>query len=88
MKNILNVTCCIMLSGFKPLDSKLIRQIREQTKFQGVLNPDCTASVVGETKQVKQAGKFQGLYREHDLHGRFGLVLVFLPVKVTVPNKI
>ena len=74
MKNILNVTCYIVLSGFKPLDSKLIRQIREQTKFQGGLNPEYTASVVGETKQVNQAGQFQGLYREHDLQGRFEFV--------------
>ena len=88
MKNILNVTCYIVLSGFKPLDSKLIRQIREQTKFQGGLNPEYTASVVGETKQVNQAGQFQGLYREHDLQGRFEFVLVFLAVKVWVPNKI
>ena len=71
------MTCCIMLSGFKPLDSELIRQIREQTKFQVGLNPDYTASVVGETKQVNQAGQFQGLYREHDLQGRFELGLVF-----------
>ena len=62
-----------MLSGFKPLDSKLIRQIREQ-KFQGGLNPDYTASVVGETKQVNQAGQFQGLYRKHDLQVRFEFV--------------
>ena len=51
-----------MLSGFKPLDSKLLRQIREQTKFRGGgvggggggggLNPDYKASVVGETNQV------------------------------------
>ena len=41
-----------MLSGFKPLDSKLLRQIREQTKFQGGLNLDYTANVVGETNQV------------------------------------
>ena len=88
MKNILNVTCCIMLSDFKMLDSKLIRQIKEQKKFQGGLNPDYTASVVGETKQVNQAGQFQGLYREHDLQGRFEFVLVFLPVKVWVPNRI
>ena len=58
-KKILQVTCCIMLGGFKPLDSKLLCQIREQTKFQGgggggggVLNPDYTASVVGEKNQV------------------------------------
>ena len=47
--------------------SKLLRQIREQTKFQGGLNPDYTTSVV-------QADQFQGLYREHDLHGRFDFV--------------
>ena len=58
MKKMLQVTCCIMLGVFKPLDSKLLRQIREQTKFQGGggggggLNPDYTASVVGETNQV------------------------------------
>ena len=66
-----------MLSGFKPLDSEFIRQVRKQTKFQGGLNPDYTASVVGETKQVNQAVQFQGRYREHDLQGRFELVLVF-----------
>ena len=82
------MTCCIMLSGFRPLDSNLIRQIREQTKYQGGLNPDYTASVVGETNQVNQAGQFQGLYCEHDMQGRFEIVLVFLPVKVWVPNKI
>ena len=71
------MTCCRILSGFKPLDSKLIRQIKEQTKFQGGLNLDYTASVVGETKQVNQAGRFQGLYREHDLQGRFEFVLAF-----------
>ena len=65
-----------MLSCFKPLDSKLIRQIREQTKFQGELNPEYTASVVGETKQLNQAGQFHCLYREHDLQGRFEFVLV------------
>ena len=65
-----------MLSGFKPLDSELIRQIREQTKFQGGLNPDYTARVVGETKQVNQTGQFQGLYLEHDLQGRFETVFV------------
>ena len=37
-----------MLIGFEPLDSKLPRQIREQTMFQGGLSPDYTASVVGE----------------------------------------
>ena len=63
-----------MLSGFNPLDSKLIRQIREQTMYQGGLNPDYTASVVGETKQVNQAGQLQGLYREHDMQGRFEIV--------------
>ena len=67
-----------MLSVFKPLDSKLICQNREQTKFQGGwgggLNPDYTTSVVGETKQVNQAGQFQGLYREQDLQGRFEFV--------------
>ena len=56
MKIILQVTCCIMLGGFKPLYSTLLRHIREQTKFQGGggLNPDYTArlSVVGETNQV------------------------------------
>ena len=41
-----------MLSGFKPLDTKLLRQIREQTMFQGGLNSDYTANVVGETNQV------------------------------------
>ena len=77
-----------MLSGFNPLDSKLIRQSREQTKYQGGLNPDYTASVVRATKQVNQAGKLQGLYREHDMQGCFEIVLVFLPMKVWVPNKI
>ena len=77
-----------MLSGFKPLDSKLIRQSSKQTKFQGGLNQDYKTHVVGETKQVNQAGQFQGLYREHDLQGRLEFVLVFLPVKVLVPNKI
>ena len=77
-----------MLSGFNPLDSKLIRQITEQTKYQGGLNLDYTASVEGETKQVNQAGQLQGLYREHDMQGRFEIVLVFQPVKVQVPNKI
>ena len=45
-----------MLGGFKPLDSKLLLQIREQTKFQGGggggLNPDYTVSVVEETNPV------------------------------------
>ena len=67
-------------------------RISVQTEFLSnltpLLNPDYTASVVEDTNQVNQAGQFQGLYREHDLQGRFEFVLVFLPVKVCVPNKI
>ena len=84
MKKILPVTCCIMLSGFKPLDSKLLRQIREQTKFKGRLNPDYTASVVGETNQVN----FKVCIVITICRGVLEFVLVLLMVKVLAPNKI
>ena len=84
MKKILPVTSCIMLSGFKPLDSKLLRQIREHTKFKGGLNPDYTASVVGKTNQVN----FKVCIVSTICWGVLKFVLVFLTVKVLVPNKI
>ena len=73
-----------MLSDFKPWDSKPLRQIRKQAKFQGRLNSDYTASVVGENNQVN----FKVCIMNTICKGRFEFVLVFLPVKVWVPNKI
>ena len=66
-----------MLSGFKPFNSKAHSSDQGTDEVPRGAQSGYTASFVGDTKQVNQAGQFQGLYREHDLQGRFEFVLVF-----------
>ena len=52
-KKILQVTCCIMLSGWFQTFG-LYAHLSDQGTYEGGggLNPDYTASVLGETKQI------------------------------------